>query len=576
MRKKIYLISMIGILVVVLATCRHVGSSPSSLDVTNQFICPESAQAQTNHLIILHTNDHHGRFWQNRYGEWGMAARKTLVDRIRKEAAQSKSCVLLLSAGDIFTGTPISDFFKAEPDFLGMKMIGYNAMAIGNHEFDQGLAALLDRQKETAHQFPFLSGNIFDRNNKLLFGGEGHGEISFNVKGAKVVVWGLTTPDTVLPKGEQLKLQLPVEAAKMSAKKVKEKAHVLIGLTHMGHYPEEMLTEERQGDIMLAKKVPGVFDIIIGGHSQEPLFEPVLVPDNHPHPTSIVQAYEWGKYLGRIDLVIKKNPILGQNNIESLQYRLIPINHKNNEADSAFCFDRNNEVTPCLEENEQVKEQLSKYQFDERMEPLNEKLGTSLGLFDGSRKIIRSQRNALSSLIDQAIRSKACKLDSLVCKNPHFTIYIGGAIRASLDKGPILGMDMSMVFPFKATLVTSELDGADLIRYFKSIFLLYRKSAGTGNYPHVYGLSWKISEGKLLSLHYRDESGQWQTVKPGRKYYLSTGSYIANGADRGAYPVLDGTDSGITMADVLREYVKEHQILDPSQYSVQPLEFSKH
>ena len=65
-------------------------------------------------VTILHTNDHHGRFWNNRYGEYGMAARKTLVDRIRKEVAAEGGHVLLLDAGDINTGVPESDILDAE------------------------------------------------------------------------------------------------------------------------------------------------------------------------------------------------------------------------------------------------------------------------------------------------------------------------------------------------------------------------------------------------------------------------------------------------------------------------------
>lgn len=82
---------------------------------------------------MLHTNEHHGRFWQNRHGEYSMAARKTLVDQIRNEVEGAGGSVLLLSGGDINTGVPESDLQSAEPDFKGMSLIGYDAMAIGNH-----------------------------------------------------------------------------------------------------------------------------------------------------------------------------------------------------------------------------------------------------------------------------------------------------------------------------------------------------------------------------------------------------------------------------------------------------------
>ncbi len=105
-------------------------------------------------FTILHTNDNHGRFWENSDGEYGMAARKTLVERLRNEVESNGGQTLLLSGGDINTGVPESDLQNAEPDFIGMNLIGYDAMAVGNHEFDNPLS-VLDMQRELA-EFPML------------------------------------------------------------------------------------------------------------------------------------------------------------------------------------------------------------------------------------------------------------------------------------------------------------------------------------------------------------------------------------------------------------------------------------
>ena len=93
-------------------------------------------------ITILHTNDHHGRFWKNRDGEYGMAARKTVVDQIRQEVAAAGGYSLLLDGGDVNTGVPESDLQDAVPDFRGMNLLGYDAMAVGNHEFDKPLNVL--------------------------------------------------------------------------------------------------------------------------------------------------------------------------------------------------------------------------------------------------------------------------------------------------------------------------------------------------------------------------------------------------------------------------------------------------
>ena len=129
--------------------------------IAGQLVTLRSEQDKTYKITILHTNDHHGHFWRNDYGEYGLAAQKTLVDGIRKEVAAEGGSVLLLSGGDINTGVPESDLQDAEPDFRGMNLIGYDAMAVGNHEFDNPLSVL--RQQEKWAKFPFLSANIYQK-----------------------------------------------------------------------------------------------------------------------------------------------------------------------------------------------------------------------------------------------------------------------------------------------------------------------------------------------------------------------------------------------------------------------------
>ncbi|MEY3446854.1 MAG: hypothetical protein RIR45_1609, partial [Pseudomonadota bacterium] len=123
-------------------------------------------QDKTYKITILHTNDHHGRFWKNRDGEYGMSARKTLVDAIRQEVKADGGYSLLLDGGDVNTGVPESDLQDAVPDFKGMNLLGYDAMAVGNHEFDKG-PSVLKMQRDLA-AFPMLSANIYRRGERLF------------------------------------------------------------------------------------------------------------------------------------------------------------------------------------------------------------------------------------------------------------------------------------------------------------------------------------------------------------------------------------------------------------------------
>lgn len=144
---------------------------------------------KTYHITILHTNDHHGHFWRNEQGEYGLAAQKTMVDRIRDEVASEGGSVLLLSGGDVNTGVPESDLQDAEPDFRGMNLIGYDAMAVGNHEFDNPLTVL--RQQEKIAKFPFLSANIYQKSSgQRLF----KPWAIFKPQGLKIAVIGLKQP----------------------------------------------------------------------------------------------------------------------------------------------------------------------------------------------------------------------------------------------------------------------------------------------------------------------------------------------------------------------------------------------
>ena len=158
-------------------------------------VAPPPPPREPLKLTILHTNDHHGRFWSNADGEYGMAARKTLIDRVRAEVKAAGGHVLLLDGGDVNTGVPESDLQDAEPDFKGMNLLGYDAMAVGNHEFDKP-PAVLAQQRGWA-RFPMLSANIYKDGQRLF-----PSHTIFERGGYRIAVMGLTTDDTakmVLP-----------------------------------------------------------------------------------------------------------------------------------------------------------------------------------------------------------------------------------------------------------------------------------------------------------------------------------------------------------------------------------------
>ncbi|MGB0861104.1 MAG: metallophosphoesterase, partial [Pseudoalteromonas spongiae] len=266
-------------------------------------------------LTILHTNDHHGRFWRNEQGEYGMAARKTLIDRLRAEAKAKNHQVLLLSGGDINTGVPESDLQYAEPDFKGMSLIGYDAMAIGNHEFDNSLD-VLDKQIAWAN-FPLLSANIFNKKT-----GE-HAYQPYQIikrEDLTIAVIGLTTVDTAKIANPDyvghFEFRTPADAAAPLLEKLEKtyQPDITIAVTHMGHYVDAKHGINAPGDVTLARTLnTGALDLIIGGHSQEPVCmegdnaaDSDFLPGDECRPdrqngTWIMQAHEWGKYVGKAE-----------------------------------------------------------------------------------------------------------------------------------------------------------------------------------------------------------------------------------------------------------------------------------
>lgn len=350
---------------------------------------------KTYKITILHTNDHHGHFWRSEYGEYGLAAQKTLVDSIRKEVAQEGGSVLLLSGGDINTGVPESDLQDAEPDFRGMNLIGYDAMAVGNHEFDNPLTVL--RQQEKWAKFPFLSANIYQKSTgERLF----KPWAIFTRQDIKIAVIGLTTDDTAKIGNPEyftdIEFRKPAEEANVVIQELNmnEKPDVIIATTHMGHYDNGDHGSNAPGDVEMARSLPaGSLAMIVGGHSQDPVCmasenkkQVNYVPGTPCAPDKqngiwSVQAHEWGKYVGRADFEFRNGEM------KMVNYQLIPVNLKkkvtwdNGKSERVL-------YTPEIAENPQMLSLLTPFQNKGKAQ-LEVKIGSVNGLLEGDRSKVR-------------------------------------------------------------------------------------------------------------------------------------------------------------------------------------------
>jgi len=510
---------------------------------------------KTYTLTILHTNDHHGHFWQSPKGEYGLAAQKTLVDQIRKEVAEKGGNILVLSGGDINTGVPESDLVNAEPDFLGMNEVGYDAMAVGNHEFDNPLEILF-KQREWA-TFPFLSANIYDKKTgERVF----KPYKMFERQGLKIAVIGLTTDDT--PRlGSADKLSMleftdpKIEVRKVLAEiKETEKPDIIIAATHMGHYEDGNHGSNAPGDVEMARSLDhGALDMIVGGHSQEPLcMESVNVrqkdyvpgtpcmPDNQ-NGIWIVQAHEWGKYVGRADFTFENGELVLS------RYELVPINLKKSVKQD----DGKTTYVNYGPEITQDSDMLALLEpFQKKGEAL---LGVEIGKTDvyleGSRNIVRYQQTNLGKLVVKA---------QIARSNSDFGVISGGGIRASIEAGPISYRDVLTVQPFGNTVGYAEMTGQEVMEWLN---VVANMSAGSGAYPQFADIYFKLNDGKVSDVIIGDKPLDLK-----KTYRVSMPSFNAQGGD--GYPHLGDKfiTTGFIDAEVLKDYITKIGVITEKDF----------
>jgi 5'-nucleotidase/UDP-sugar diphosphatase len=493
---------------------------------------------KTYNLTILHTNDNHGRFWHNRSGEYGMAARATLIQSIRDEVAGTGGHTLLLSGGDINTGVPESDLQDAEPDFKGMNYMAYDAMALGNHEFDNPLSVL--RQQHDWARFPFLSANIINQDTGMpLF--KSH-EI-FDLDGLKVAVVGFTTQDTVRignPEFLQgLEIQSPIAVATKIVPAIAANSDLVVAVTHMGHYRFGENGGNAPGDVALAKAVDGL-DVIVGGHSQTATFSPDVQND-----TLIVQAKEWGKYVGRLDLQLRNGEI------SVINYQLIPVNLKKKvliDGEKVSVY-----IDQEIVADETLKAMLEPYQ-NQGQEQLMQVIGHADAVFVGAREQVRTNETNLGNLIALAQMERV---------QADLGIMNSGGIRDDMPAGDITYKDVLKVQPFSNTVAYVDLTGAELMPYLQ---VAANKEAGSGAFAQFAGTTITMNGNSIESA-----TVAGKLVEASKTYRLAINAYMASGGD--GYPRLSDhanyVNSGFVDAEVLKDYISSRSPLKASDFAAQ-------
>jgi 2',3'-cyclic-nucleotide 2'-phosphodiesterase (5'-nucleotidase family) len=252
-------------------------------------------------VTILHTNDTHGR-WPAQEYRGAPNGMELLASLVAEQRAKNPNA-LLLDAGDTFQGNSFAYFFKDRPDNPiagGMNLMEYDAMVVGNHEFNFGPTTFATMLSQV--EFPLLGTlNMNDTGAYGFINDNVEDYITLDVDGKKVVITGFTNSriyryelPTNIP-GMSFLLGYELAPTIVSDVLAAEDPDLMVGLNHLGFDP---YGDEVDSDELIAETVAG-YDVIIGGHSHTRLDHPVLVTSAaNPEGTLVSQAYKYAQYLG--------------------------------------------------------------------------------------------------------------------------------------------------------------------------------------------------------------------------------------------------------------------------------------
>ena len=475
-----------------------------------------SCESRTKELVLLHTNDSHGSIVAvDSLG--GMAERATFIREIREKTPW----VLLVDAGDINTGQAVSNKFDAKPDFECYNYMGYDAMAVGNHEFDKPVTVLLQQMKWA--DFPFLTSNIQYQGKTL-----GQDYLIKHINGIKVGLFGITTKSTenISIYAGDVVFEDEIRSARRMVKELKkQKADVIIGLVHLGF---TMNTPDFVTSKKLAEEVDGI-DILVDGHSHSYIEAPLKVKQ-----TWIVTANQSGRYVGEGKLKVKDGKLIG------FDWQAIKI--KGIQPDSVL---------------------LRKLHFF--IDSTNKDLKTVIGvatqeyaLFKEGINIARYGESALGDLVADALVWKA--REDLKLK-VDFGLTNSGGIRESLPGGDITKGNVLAVLPFTNTLEVVEMKGSDVKRLFAYIAAVEPGNGAFAQVSREVKVVYDRNARQVKSLLI-----QGKPIVDSAVYFMATCDYVAagkDGYDAGLDKQLKKESTSRLLSEVLMDYISSKGEISP-------------
>ncbi len=480
-------------------------------------------------LTVIHTNDMHAHYLPTRVDgrELGGYARMgTLIEKLRRESVNP----ILLNGGDTFQGTFLFNTYEGLADLAVMNQLGFQAMAVGNHEFDRGPAALA-RFAEKA-SFPLLAANI-DVSAEPLLAGKVKDSAILAVAGEKIGVVGALTPDTpsISSPGDNVKFLPLIPSLQKSIDRLKAQGvDKIIIVSHCG------IEVERE----MPRQLSGV-DLVVGGHSHTLLGSiagaqgpyPIQAFNKDGHRALIVQAWDWGKVVGRVELSF-------------------------DEAGRLMSWDKEGPVPveASLPDHPVIAAMIAAFERP-MAEAKNRIVGEAAA--EIPRGDVRSGESAAGNLVADSILAQTRGAGAVAA------LMNGGGVRADIPAGPLSFGQLVEVMPFSNSLVVLDLKGSEI------------KDAlewGARSLPETSGAFLHISKGSSYRINVDQPSLDrisdvviaGEAMELDRTYRIGLLSFTASGGDD--HRVLKSApgrrlDTGLLDIDALVEYVRQASPIRP-------------
>ena len=482
------------------------------------------AYADQKEIRILYLNDFHG--FAEPYKPFGsdemLGGIAYLASKVNSLRSEKPS--LLLAAGDMIQGNNWANLSQGESVIELMNAMKFDAMVLGNHEFDFGQDILKKRISEAS--FPVLGANVEGLNGLKPY-------VVREISGVRIGIIGVVTEDTPVSTHPRnvggLKFIKADETVKKYEEELQKETDILIVLSHIGH----------AGDRALAEKTKGI-DVIVGGHSHTRVLSPVMIGN-----TIILQAWEHAKALGVLDITVEDGKIKR--------------------------FDgRLEEIKPVQdEEDKNIMAIVEKYRKNVDA-VLNETIGEAGVDLDGEN--VRTKETNLGDYIADIMKNAS---------GADVALINGGGIRTSIKKGEIKVKNVYSVLPFDNYIVAIKLTGRQIREALEHGVSAVEK--GEGRFPQVSGLTFKYLPLSKSGARTKEILVDGKLLEPDREYSVATNDFLAAGGDgykafgeavksSGDFQVTGGmmkgeklvfSDSGRWLRDVVIGYIKDKNKISP-------------